>query len=278
VSLFTTIKSALGLLPPLVPKHPEPFQLSTTAMERIDQLPPGRALHVATVPAAGGHAVRAWEGSDGMLEEGGAEVLISDQDRARLAGTTLEWDGERWTTRVRLAIQATETPNPNGRKYETDRYLALGRPQGFAKGDEAAPPLARRILGIEGIRNVLLYANTVTVERETEAPWVTTDRAVEAQLREYFLLCGQALPDPGAPEPGTDLEADVLTVLQEHALPYIRSHGGNLELVDIREGVVFLRLEGACGSCPASQITLKAGVERALLEALPGRVVRVEAV
>ncbi|MBW1878154.1 MAG: NifU family protein [Deltaproteobacteria bacterium] len=278
MSLFTTIKTALGLIPPLAPKHPEPFQLSANARKRIDQFAPGRALHVATVPAAGGYTVRAWEGSDGMLEEGVAPVVISEEDHERLAGTTLDWDGERWTTRARLAIQATETPNPNGRKYETDRYLALGRPQGFSKGDETAPPLAQRILGIEGIQNVLVYAHTLTVERETEASWAATDREVEAQLREYFLLCGQALPDPGTAEPGTDLEGDVLRVLQEHALPYIRSHGGNLELVDIREGVVRLHLEGACGSCPASQITLKVGVERALLEALPGRVVRVEAV
>lgn len=52
--------------------------------------------------------------------------------------------------------------------------------------------------------------------------------------------------------------------------PFIQSDGGDVELVDIEEGVVKVRLLGACGSCPASTITLKAGIERALTEEVEG--------
>ncbi len=51
--------------------------------------------------------------------------------------------------------------------------------------------------------------------------------------------------------------------------PYIHRDGGDVELVDIEEGIVKLRLLGACGSCPSSTITLKAGIERALTEEIP---------
>ncbi len=51
--------------------------------------------------------------------------------------------------------------------------------------------------------------------------------------------------------------------------PYIHRDGGDVELVDIEEGIVKLRLLGACGSCPSSTITLKAGIERALMEEVP---------
>lgn len=51
--------------------------------------------------------------------------------------------------------------------------------------------------------------------------------------------------------------------------PYIHRDGGDVELVDIEEGVVKLRLLGACGTCPSSTITLKAGIERALMEEIP---------
>ncbi len=57
--------------------------------------------------------------------------------------------------------------------------------------------------------------------------------------------------------------------------PFLLRDGGDCELVDIEDGVVKLRLLGACGSCPSSTITLKAGIERALLEEVPG-VVEVE--
>ena len=46
--------------------------------------------------------------------------------------------------------------------------------------------------------------------------------------------------------------------------PFIQQDGGDVELVDIEDGVVKVRLLGACGSCPSSTITLKAGIERGL--------------
>ncbi|HLG26619.1 MAG: NifU family protein [Paenisporosarcina sp.] len=59
--------------------------------------------------------------------------------------------------------------------------------------------------------------------------------------------------------------------------PFLLRDGGDCELVDIEDGIVKLRLLGACGSCPSSTITLKAGIERALLEEVPG-VIEVEQV
>ncbi|EDL63412.1 MAG: NifU family protein [Bacillota bacterium] len=59
--------------------------------------------------------------------------------------------------------------------------------------------------------------------------------------------------------------------------PFLLRDGGDCELVDIEDGIVKLRLLGACGSCPSSTITLKAGIERALLEEVPG-IVEVEQV
>jgi Fe-S cluster biogenesis protein NfuA len=59
--------------------------------------------------------------------------------------------------------------------------------------------------------------------------------------------------------------------------PFLLRDGGDCELVDVEDGIVRLRLLGACGSCPSSTITLKAGIERALLEEVPG-IVEVEQV
>jgi Fe-S cluster biogenesis protein NfuA len=51
--------------------------------------------------------------------------------------------------------------------------------------------------------------------------------------------------------------------------PYLISDGGNVELVDIDGPVVKLRLQGACGSCPSSTMTLRMGIERRLREFIP---------
>ena len=74
----------------------------------------------------------------------------------------------------------------------------------------------------------------------------------------------------------TNLYEPVEVVLDK-LRPFLLRDGGDCELVDIEEGIVKLRLLGACGTCPSSTITLKAGIERALLEEVPG-VVEVEQV
>jgi Fe-S cluster biogenesis protein NfuA len=61
---------------------------------------------------------------------------------------------------------------------------------------------------------------------------------------------------------------NVETVLDE-LRPYLISDGGNVELVDIDGPVVKLRLQGACGSCPSSTMTLRMGIERKLRESIP---------
>ncbi|RSL28656.1 NifU family protein, partial [Salibacterium salarium] len=67
----------------------------------------------------------------------------------------------------------------------------------------------------------------------------------------------------------TDMHAQVQEVL-EKLRPFLLRDGGDVELVDVEDGIVKVRLMGACGSCPSSTITLKAGIERALLEEVPG--------
>jgi len=62
---------------------------------------------------------------------------------------------------------------------------------------------------------------------------------------------------------------EVLEVLDK-LRPFLQRDGGDVELVDVEEGIVKLRLMGACGSCPSSTITLKAGIERALIEEVEG--------
>lgn len=56
----------------------------------------------------------------------------------------------------------------------------------------------------------------------------------------------------------------------EQVRPMLVADGGNVELIDVTsEGVVKLKLTGACGCCPMSQMTLKMGIERVLKQAVP---------
>lgn len=51
--------------------------------------------------------------------------------------------------------------------------------------------------------------------------------------------------------------------------PMLQADGGDVELVDVEDGIVKLRLQGACAGCPGAQMTLKMGVERQLKQDVP---------
>ena len=51
--------------------------------------------------------------------------------------------------------------------------------------------------------------------------------------------------------------------------PALQSDGGDVELVDVNEGVVSLKLKGACAGCPMATMTLRHGIERILKEQIP---------
>ena len=51
--------------------------------------------------------------------------------------------------------------------------------------------------------------------------------------------------------------------------PGLQMDGGDVELVEVKDNVVYVRLMGACGGCPMSQLTLKEGIERYMKQELP---------
>jgi Fe-S cluster biogenesis protein NfuA len=65
-----------------------------------------------------------------------------------------------------------------------------------------------------------------------------------------------------------DLETRVRRGL-EKARPLLKSHGGDVYLHSVRNGIVHLRLEGSCHGCPSSTLTLKSAVETAIFETAP---------
>ncbi|MGB9634661.1 MAG: NifU family protein [Chloroflexaceae bacterium] len=65
-----------------------------------------------------------------------------------------------------------------------------------------------------------------------------------------------------------DLATRVARVL-EQVRPFMQSHGGDVELVEVREATVFVRLHGACNGCSMSAVTLREGVEEAILGQIP---------
>jgi Fe-S cluster biogenesis protein NfuA len=99
----------------------------------------------------------------------------------------------------------------------------------------------------------------------TETP-LATDTAPTASATTS--AAASAAPDAATADPRALTIPNVERVLDE-LRPYLMADGGNVEIVEIDGPVVKVRLQGACGSCPSSTMTLKMGIERKLREAIP---------
>jgi Fe/S biogenesis protein NfuA len=78
---------------------------------------------------------------------------------------------------------------------------------------------------------------------------------------------------PAAPRPDLNLSdptvAAIHHVLEHQVNPGIASHGGHARLIDVREAVAYVELGGGCQGCSMASVTLRQGVERMILEAVP---------
>jgi Fe-S cluster biogenesis protein NfuA/nitrite reductase/ring-hydroxylating ferredoxin subunit len=93
------------------------------------------------------------------------------------------------------------------------------------------------------------------------------DRLTDDELVSHLLLLHDLHP--------VSVEARIIQALDD-VRPYLKSHGGNVELLAVEGVVARLRLEGSCSGCPSSAVTLRLAVEEAVLKAAP-EIERVEA-
>ena len=67
-----------------------------------------------------------------------------------------------------------------------------------------------------------------------------------------------------------EVDMELLEDTLEYIRPALQADGGDLVLLGVEDGTVNLQMVGACGGCPLSMMTLKAGIERILTDRVPG--------
>ncbi|XP_008781568.1 nifU-like protein 2, chloroplastic [Phoenix dactylifera] len=87
-----------------------------------------------------------------------------------------------------------------------------------------------------------------------------------SRSRRWYVVRAIATPDPVVEMP---LTAENVESVLDEVRPYLMADGGNVALHEIDGNIVRLKLQGACGSCPSSVMTMKMGIEHRLMEKIP---------
>eukprot|EP00850_Spirogloea_muscicola_P009800 SM000056S17918 [mRNA] locus=s56:74246:78346:+ [translate_table: standard] len=117
---------------------------------------------------------------------------------------------------------------------------------------------------IDGQTTEMLHEQEPTTSAQTGSSVTDAAAAVPGQIISPFARPGGPLM--GSQESAAELELTVANVdmVLNDVRPYLIADGGNVEVVGVEDGIVALRLQGACGTCPSSTSTMKMGIERAL--------------
>ncbi|HXY20722.1 MAG TPA: NifU family protein [Gemmatimonadales bacterium] len=143
----------------------------------------------------------------------------------------------------------------------------------FTTADETqGSPLAVALFAIQGVREVVVTGGTVTVTKQDPAPWQVTGKQVGAAIRSALT---SGVP-PFAAAPPTSGSGDdealytrVANLFEAEINPAVARHGGFVELIDVQDAIVMLRMGGGCQGCGMADVTLRQGIEAALRQRVP---------
>jgi len=173
-------------------------------------------------------------------------------------------------------IRITAEPIDNQRcKFVVNvPVLAEGVRRFTGAGDAKGSPLAEAIFAIPGlgVNELIVSGNIVTVVKQSPSPWQAAGKAVGAAIR--AALTADVPPvavSPKSPSPVSDdaLYEQVARVFDEQVNPMVARHGGHVELIDVQDAVVMLRMGGGCQGCGMADVTLRQGIEGMLGQLVP---------
>jgi NFU1 iron-sulfur cluster scaffold homolog, mitochondrial len=179
-------------------------------------------------------------------------------------------------------ILTEHTPNPDALKFVPHVALTCGASHWCASPADA--PLAAQLFALEGVRRVFIAPDFVTVTRAPDGPgWADLRYAVISVIPEFLEAGEPALAaDASAattPPDDDEIASEIRQVLGLYVRPGVARDGGDVlfERFEPETGIVWVKLQGACGGCPSSRLTLKSGIEQILRRYIP-EVLQVEEV
>ncbi|WP_375164692.1 NifU family protein [Temperatibacter marinus] len=184
-----------------------------------------------------------------------------------------------------MFIETELTPNPETQKFLPGQAVLPTGSMTFETDEEAAvSPLATALLAVEGVKSIFLGADFIAVTKEEAEDWIDLKPLVLSSIMQFFttgqpVIEGSIEVAGGMEDNPEDAEIilQIKDLLDQKIRPAVAQDGGDILYHGFQEGVVYLKMQGACSGCPSATITLKQGVENLLKYYIP-EIVDVQAI
>ena len=182
-------------------------------------------------------------------------------------------------------------PNPSTMKFVANYYLIKEGSFEFTTVEEAKhSPLAAHLFDFPFVKGVFISSNFVTVTKDEQTEWYEIQNEIKEAIK-LFLESGESVllasvvdlvlkkeeesKAQDTPEQSksnaenSELITKIESILEEYVKPAVEQDGGAISFDSFDDGVVKVKLQGACSGCPSSSITLKQGIESLMVKMLP---------
>ncbi|XP_015431930.1 PREDICTED: NFU1 iron-sulfur cluster scaffold homolog, mitochondrial-like [Dufourea novaeangliae] len=177
-----------------------------------------------------------------------------------------------------MFIQTQDTPNPNSLKFLPGvNVLQQGQTKDFPNATEAyCSPLAKMLFRVEGVKSVFFGPDFITITKiDEDVEWKLLKPEVFAVIMDFFASGLPVLNEdqPAADTQITDDDDEIVQMIKElldtRIRPTVQEDGGDIVFVGFEEGIVKLKMQGSCTSCPSSVVTLRNGVQNMMQFYIP---------
>ncbi len=174
-----------------------------------------------------------------------------------------------------MFIQTESTPNPSTVKFIPGvTVMTSGVAEFESREDGARSPLAERIFEIPGVQSVFFGRDFVSVTKNDAVEWGAIKAPILAAVMQHFTMGEPRFygeDNAGAQDDSLldEISKQIKELIDTRVRPAVAQDGGDIVFEKFEQGIVFLKMRGACAGCPSSTVTLKNGVENMLRHYVP---------
>jgi Fe-S cluster biogenesis protein NfuA len=159
----------------------------------------------------------------------------------------------------KLEIQVEDTPNPNAKKFAINHAVKAEGRMGFDDPDKCYDNvLAKKLLLVEGIKQVHFFENVITVSIKDKS-WADLEESIKNVIQKNILdhdpyFTGKSdKPETEEEKIEKSHELEKIDKILDDTVRYrLQMDGGDIELLRLDDKDLYVRYQGACGSCPAA--------------------------
>lgn len=184
-----------------------------------------------------------------------------------------------------MYIQTEETPNPNALKFLPGCHISVEGPVFFNTPEETigVSDLAALLYNIDGVEAVFFGFDFITVTKNPNYQWELIKPELIISITDHLLAGLPVFCEKNTNysninlENLSEIEKQIVEIIETRVRPSVAMDGGDIIYEGFCDGIVYLKMRGACSGCPSSTVTLKSGIESMLQHFIP-EVKAVEAV